>query len=475
MGKDADNHDPSMDNIYRLADYQQNGQLPETCKDSMALAFATRYAGELRYVAMWGRWLRYDKGRWDFDETIHVFDLICDLCREVALANDKSPNAVASAKTVAAVERFAKADRRLAATVRQWDTDPRLLNTPGGVVDLRTAVLCPHRPEDYLTKITTVDADPNCPTPLWTAFSHRVTGNDPELIAFLQRMAGYCLTGSIEEHALIFHYGIGANGKSTFFNVLSGILGDYHTTAPIETFIASHNEHHPTDLAGLQSARLVSAIETKEGRHWDESKLKAVTGGEPISARVMRQDSFKYMPQFKVLIAGNHKPALRTVDEAIRRRLHLIPWASSSPSPNAIRSSVRSCGANGRASSPGWCKAACAGESSAWPRPPSSPTPPKPTWKPKTPSRRGSRKTACSISMPGNGRKRCSQTANTSDRDFAVVEYFCGARRHRNYHRDRAVLVASALWNSVHDWSPQRLLDIVSMSSLMSIPLTQPI
>jgi putative DNA primase/helicase len=178
------------------------------------------------------------------------------------------------------------------------------------VIDLRTNELRPHCPTDYMTKITAVGPDPN----------------DPELIASLQRMAGYALTGSTQEHALFFHHGVGANGKSTFFNVLAGIMGDYHRTAPIETLIASPNERHPTDLAGLQGARLVSAIETEEGRRWDESKLKALTGGDTISARFMRQDFFEYRPQFKLIIAGNHKPALRSVDEAIRRRLHLVPW-----------------------------------------------------------------------------------------------------------------------------------------------------
>jgi putative DNA primase/helicase len=314
------------DNILRLSDYQQNEQLPETAEDSIALAFADRHAAELRYVAAWNRWLRHDEGRWALDDTLHTFDLVRNICREIAVANDKPASAVASAKTVAAVERLAKSDRRLAATAGQWDSDPWLLNTPGGVVDLRSAKLAPHAPEDYFTKITTVNADPNCETPLWTAFLQRVTGNDPELIGFLQRMAGYALTGSTQEHALFFHHGVGANGKSTFFNVLSGILGDYHKTAPIETFIASHNERHPTDLASLQGARLVSAIETEEGRRWDESKLKALTGGDPISARFMRQDFFEYTPQFKLIVAGNHKPALRSVDEAIRRRLHLVPW-----------------------------------------------------------------------------------------------------------------------------------------------------
>lgn len=108
-------------------------------------------------------------------------------------------------------------------------------------------------------------------------------------------------------------------------------MGDYHTTAPIETFTASHGERHPTDLAGLMGARLVTASETEEGRRWAESKIKTMTGGDRVKARFMRQDFFEFVPQFKLVIAGNHKPGLRSVDEAIRRRLHLVPFTVTIP------------------------------------------------------------------------------------------------------------------------------------------------
>jgi putative DNA primase/helicase len=144
-------------------------------------------------------------------------------------------------------------------------------------------------------------------------------------------MTGYSLTGDTSEHALFFAYGIGANGKSTFLNAVSGMLGDYHKTAPIETFTASQTDRHPTDLAGLRGARMVPAVETEEGRLLAESKIKTLTGGDRIAARFMRQDFFEYVPQFKLLIAGNHKPSLRTVDEAIRRRFHLIPFTVTIP------------------------------------------------------------------------------------------------------------------------------------------------
>jgi putative DNA primase/helicase len=296
--------------------------------EALALRFAELHADKLRYVAVWNKWLSWDGTRWRFDTTLLVWNEARKICRTAAAECNKTKLAptLASSKTVAAVISLARSDRRLAATIEQWDADLWVLNTPSGVIDLRTGKRRPHCTTDYMTKITAIAPDPQCPIPLWLAFLKRVTTDDVELIAFLQRMAGYALTGSTEEHALFFHHGVGANGKTTFIKVLSGILGDYHRTAPIETFVASHTEHHPTDLAGLHGARLVTSVETEEGRRWDETKIKALTGGDEISARFMRQDFFEFTPHFKLLIAGNHRPSLRSIDEAIRRRLHLIPW-----------------------------------------------------------------------------------------------------------------------------------------------------
>ena len=130
---------------------------------------------------------------------------------------------------------------------------------------------------------------------------------------------------------MFFCYGVGGNGKSTFINAITAAAGDYHHAAPIETFTASHHDRHPTELAGLRGARLVTSIETEEGRRWAESKIKNLTGGDPISARFMRQDYFTFTPQFKLIIGGNHKPGLRSVDEAIRRRFNLIPFVVTIP------------------------------------------------------------------------------------------------------------------------------------------------
>jgi putative DNA primase/helicase len=184
-----------------------------------------------------------------------------------------------------------------------------------------------------MTKITAVGPGGECP--LWHAVLARITGGDGELIDFLQRVAGYSLTGLTRDHAMFFGYGTGANGKGTFLNTLTGIMGTgptgYATIAPMETFTASQSDRHPTDLAMLRGARLVTAQETEEGRRWAESKIKALTGGDPITARRMRQDFFTFTPTFKLFIAGNHKPGLRGVDEAMRRRLNLIPFTVTIP------------------------------------------------------------------------------------------------------------------------------------------------
>jgi putative DNA primase/helicase len=172
-----------------------------------------------------------------------------------------------------------------------------------------------------MTKIATAVPQGDCPT--WRRFLATVTGDDPQIQAYLARMVGYALTGVTTEHALFFLYGTGANGKSVFVNTIAAILGGYATNAPMDTFMATQGERHPTDMAGLRGARLVTSIETEQGRRWAESRLKALTGGDKISARFMRQDFFEFTPQFKLVIAGNHKPAIRTIDEAMRRRLHL--------------------------------------------------------------------------------------------------------------------------------------------------------
>lgn len=322
---------------FRLNEYQKAHRIaepdpPAFSEEALALEFADRNNFHFRFVAAWNQWMEWDGRVWRADKTLGVYDQCRRLCREFASDCDGKEEVrrrLASAKTVAAVASLIRADRRIAAAIDQWDRDDWIINTPAGVVDLTTGRSRIASPGDYLTKISTVAPGDDCP--LWRAFLSRVTAGDEELQAFLQRVAGYCLTGITREHALFFLFGHGGNGKSVFIDTLMNVVGDYGRSAPIETFVASSGDRHPTELAGLRGARLVTAVETEEGRRWAESKIKALTGGDRIAARFMRQDFFEYKPQFKLVIAGNHKPSLRSVDEAIRRRFNLIPFTVTIP------------------------------------------------------------------------------------------------------------------------------------------------
>ncbi len=300
-------------------------------EDGLAVHFTRRYQRDWRYVALWGKWLMWDGRRWRAEETLAATDLIRQVCRHTSLRTDNPKLAakLAASSTIGGVERLARSDRRHAATSDEWDADIWLLNTPGGVVDLRTGRMRPHDRADRMTKIAA--ATPQGSSPLWLDFIEQITQGDREYAEYLQRFAGYCLTGSTQEHALFFLYGTGANGKSVFVNTLFTLLGDYAANAPMDTFMETRGDRHPTDLAGLRGARFVGATETEQGRRWNESKIKEITGGDRVSARFMRQDFFTYLPQFKLVIAGNHKPAIRNIDEAMKRRLHLVPFTLTIP------------------------------------------------------------------------------------------------------------------------------------------------
>jgi putative DNA primase/helicase len=168
---------------------------PPFSEEALALEFAKAHAGKLRYVAAWGKWLFWDGKRWRFDETREVFSQARAICRRAAniLNKPARAKAIATAKTRAAVVSLVSEDRRLVATADQWDVDPWLLNTPGGVVDLRTGIMRPHSADDYMTKITEVAPGGDCPR--FKKFLLRISDGVTELVKYLQRMLGYSLTG----------------------------------------------------------------------------------------------------------------------------------------------------------------------------------------------------------------------------------------------------------------------------------------
>jgi len=300
---------------------------------SVAAAFTARHRETMRYCHHTGAWFRWDGAIWRKEETKLAYRFAHQAAHDLAQATGDGRVIVQAGKAnfAAGVERIAQAGEAFAVTSKIWDCDPWLLGTPAGTVDLRAGVLHPAQQCDYITKATAVAPADAANCPRWLAFLEQATAGDGALIGFLKRWLGYCLTGDTREHALVFVYGSGGNGKGVLLNTMAGLLGGYATTAPMDTFTASQGERHPTDLAGLRGARLVMATETEEGRCWAEAKIKALTGGDPISARFMRQDFFTYLPEFKLMVSGNHKPTLRNVDDAARRRMNLAPFTNKPP------------------------------------------------------------------------------------------------------------------------------------------------
>ena len=304
-------------------------------EDAVALRFAELSAEKLRYCHGTGAWFEWNEIVWRKNETQLAFHWARVLARELSekiFEDDKVK--IRKASFASSVEKFCRADPTFAVTLEHWDRDHFKLGTPGGTVDLKTGRLSAASRADGITKLTAVAPAESPDCPLWLKFLQETTGNDLELMRYLQLWCGYCLTGDIREHALVFVYGGGGNGKSVFLNTVGSILFDYAVTAAMDTFTASRDSKHPTDLAMLRGARLVTASETEEGKPFAEAKIKQMTGGDKISARFMRQDFFTFLPQFKLTIVGNYKPTLQNVDEALRRRFNIIPFTRKPDNPD---------------------------------------------------------------------------------------------------------------------------------------------
>lgn len=302
-------------------------------EDSAAQQFVDEHGGSLRYCHTRGSWFYWNGVCWKQDGTGRAFDYARKLARRLSEDQDERKRYITNKTNFSAgVERFSKHDQTVAVT-EFWDRDLFLLGTPGGTVDLRTGQLRPSSPADGITKTTAV-TPANIGCPLWLNFLKEATNGDDGSIRFLQQWCGYALTGDTSEHALLFVYGPGGNGKSVYLNTTSHILMDYAAVSAMETFTASNNDKHPTDLAMLCGARLVTASETEAGRAWAEARIKQMTGGDRITARFMRRDFFTYEPQFKLTIIGNHKPTLTNVDEAARRRFNIVPFIHKPSTPD---------------------------------------------------------------------------------------------------------------------------------------------
>lgn len=314
-------------------------EAPDLSDHWLAEQVASKLRSTVRYAPEQARWYVWESAVWQPDAELLAEDRIKRELRTIADgvarrgASDKekremrsAAQAICSNGKLSAVMNLVKSDRSIAVAIAVLDHDVWILNTPGGIVDLKTGEVRASDPDALCTKMTAVRVDAGGQCPEWRRFLREATGNDLETVAYLQRLAGYALTGSTREQQLSFIWGPGGNGKSVFANVLSGILGDYARVATMDTFTASHGDRHSTDVAMLIGARLVTASETAAGKRWDEQRVKYLTGGEHVSARFMRQDNVTFLPQFKLIFIGNHKPEIRNVDKAFRRRIQMIPF-----------------------------------------------------------------------------------------------------------------------------------------------------
>lgn len=297
----------------------------------------------IRYISKVKKWAFYDGTRWVFDPPGGLFPLV-RLTTEglyqyaVNLEGDERGKVL---KEIRGLENLPRQKCMIdeAATMPEVIVDPayldkdhNLLNVNNGSIDTKTGILCPHNPRDLITKLAPVTYDQSATCTVFEDFLHKIMGGNKNLISFLGRAIGYTLTGETNEQCFFFWYGNGANGKSTLLNTIRNLLGDYAIQAQAEMLMVKNTHGGANnDLARLPGARFVATSETEDGQRFAESALKQMTGQDTITARFLYGEFFEFTPQFKIFLAANHKPVIRGTDNAIWRRIYLIPFAVTIP------------------------------------------------------------------------------------------------------------------------------------------------
>jgi P4 family phage/plasmid primase-like protien len=318
--------------------------------------FVRMFGTKVRHVSKWGKggmWLFWDGRRWrkdsDSDETdtdLHAAGVVLEYTKCVSrsmmsqttlIRDDKERTkwkshckTTDSCKGSTNMLKSAGSMRGIGFAPSYFDRDGDMLNTWQCVLDLRHGQMLPHSRDYSMTKMTGVSpADQDCP--VWRAFLHRVLGGDEEVIDFVQRAMGYSITGETSEQVMFSLWGSGRNGKTTFLNVLRDIAGEYCTNTDFSAFEEKKTDSVRNDLARLNKARIVTAVEPNENRRLDEAVIKRVTGDEPITCRFLFGEYFDYFPTFKVWLSSNHKIEIRGSDEGIWRRICMIPFTVRIP------------------------------------------------------------------------------------------------------------------------------------------------
>lgn len=303
------------------------------------------FGENIRFCVERNSWTYFDGKRWRFDGAQIILEGLakqtarslfadaacCDRDGD-ARAIAKFASASASAARIQAMIAMARSEPDMSIRLDEFDRDPMLLNCENGTIDLKTGQRRKHDRADFITKLSPVKYDPDADAPQFKRFLNRTFENNERVIGFMQRLAGYMLTGSVDERVMLIAHGPGANGKTVLQETLGAMLGDYAATASASTFMSNQRDNAPrNDLAALRGIRLVKTSETGEGKRLDEPTVKLITGGDEITARFLYGEFFTYTPAFKVLLATNHKPEVRGTDLAIWDRIVLIPFTARIP------------------------------------------------------------------------------------------------------------------------------------------------
>lgn len=327
---DAPNEPPSGDESFHLTE-QGNAE-----------RLIRLYGDRMRYCYPWGKWLVWDGHRWSLDKTGQAMrwakDTVRSIYREAADEEDTAARKALAqlalksetARMASVMLSLAESEPGSAILPDDFDRLVMLLNSLNATVDLEKGSALAHERLAFMTKLAPVEFEPAAQAPVWDAFLQRVVP-DVEIRNFLQRAAGYSMTGIVSEQCLFFLYGRGANGKSTFLNTIAYVLGDYAITAPPGLLIAKQFESHPTDTASLFGARFVIVTEVEQGKRLAESLTKQLTGGDAITTRRMHEDFWQFKPTHHIWIGANHRPRITGTDAAIWRRIHLVPFNTVIP------------------------------------------------------------------------------------------------------------------------------------------------
>lgn len=328
-------------------------QLAQMQQDELALGerFVARYGDRSKWTPAWDSWMVWTGQVWQIDSgpAERMADQVLrGLMAEAATINDMDKRN-AFLQFVRNSQRYNKrkavlglAQSYLGINANQLDADPMLLNCQNGVLDLRTGEVFRHQDcRDQLhTKIAGTLYDPKAPPTFWEDFLASVivddNGNpDTEVIGYLQRVFGYCLTGDVSEQMWSFYSGGGSNGKSTLVETVQKVIGDYSGLVPDSMLVGDGSKVHTTDKLKLKGIRFAVAQEVRAGSRWNEAMLKHLTGGDRVSARALYSNIHQeWDPTHKLFVCANHRPEVADSTHSFWRRLHLVPFKRMFFGPN---------------------------------------------------------------------------------------------------------------------------------------------